>query len=928
MPRTPAVVRVAALSALAVGSATLALPATQAGASDRGHSVRAELLGRTAGHGSFGVAAAGGVFFGTPSGHPAARPADVGAHDSAAVAATAWMRHYGQAFGIHDAARDLHADRVDATRAGTVVHLQQAVSGLPVVGGEMSLLLDGSNNLVSAAGHVSSATAADPTPAVSADTAKTLAVRAVAKTSHATALTASEPVLSLLDQELLGGPVVAAPMPVWVTTVTSTNHVVRHDVYVEAMRGGIVLNINDNPNASRIVCTAANRRIADPTCPGPDVTEVSKPWTRSDRDKVNAYRFAKAVDLFYSGLLGRNSLDDKGMELASTVHYCPLANDPFDNTCPYDNAFWDGREMVYGTGLASALDVVGHEMTHGVTEHTSHLFSYYQSGAINESQSDVMGELIQQIEGPALNASGKTDVYDDANAWQIGEEPDGKPVRYMDHPENDQPHDPDSMTSSSYDASGDDSGGVHANAGVGNKAAFLIARGADGDGSFNGLPITGVTGDGNSTPDPYGAGITEDEVVKDVKTANVYYLLDKMMVGSSTYADVYKLLPQACDALVGKSLTMPGGWSIPSTTIVPADCAQVRLAVKATRMNVPPTKSGAVIPTAAPYCNNGGSATGRRTDAFEINPFAAGSYGRSHSTATNNLFGYKSGATGAWWWVKDYQQRGSKASLWGDDTDPIGVSPNPSHPKYSFEDARAQKAHAIRAAVGTYVRFATAWGFETETVTSGSRRSIYNFDGGVVEYSIDGGRHWRDAGALFVDNGYNGRVTNTSDSTGYVDPNPLKGRRAFVRSSHGWTASRLDLSSLKDKSVLLRWRVGADEQVGDLGWFVDNVQSYSCNPTHVSLSAPPRVPAGHAALVTAHLVRAGSHTVLAGLPVTLWEKRHSDSQWIRVSTHTTNKYGNVRWSRRQSVAYDYRVRMPGQKPFAPSNFAGTTVRIS
>jgi len=929
LPRSPAVVRLAALSAAAIGLATLALPAARAGASGGDHSLRAELLSRAHGHGSFSAAGKGaGVFFGTQPGHPAVRPADLGAHDSPAAAAASWMRHYGKVFGIRDATRDLRAERVDATQVGTVVHLQQTVAGLPVIGAEMSVLLDGSNDLISVAGRVSTAAPAEHVPTVSAGAAQTLALRAVGKRSGAMSLSAAEPVLSLLDQSVLGGPVVT-PLLVWTTTVMSANHLVRHDVGVEATHGGIVLDIDDNPHASRVVCTAANRRIADPSCPGPDVTTVTNPGSRTDADKVNAYRFAGAVDSFYSVLLHRNSLDNKGMELASTVHYCPLANDSFDNRCPYDNAFWDGSEMVYGTGYASALDVVGHEMTHGVTEHTSHLFSYYQSGAINESESDVMGELIQQIEGPALNATGQSDVYNDAQAWQIGEDLASKePVRFMNHPENDSPRDPDSMTSARYDASGDDSGGVHANAGVGNKAAYLIARGADGDGTFNGYAVSGVTGDGVATTDPYGAGITEDSVVKDVKTANIYYLLDKMMVDSTTYADLYKLLPQACDALVGKTLSMSGGWwAATSTSITAADCTQVRLAVKATKMNVPPTKAGAVIPVAAPYCSNGGSATGRRTDAFEQNPFTAGSYTRSHSTATNNLYGYRSGERGSWWWVKDYQQRGSTASLWGDDIDPIAASPRPSRPAYSYEDARAQKKHAIRAHVGTYVRFATAWGFESESVTSGGRRTTYNFDGGVVEYSVDGGHHWRDAGRLFVDNGYNGRITNTSDSTGYVDPNPLKGRRGFVRSSHGWTASRLDLSSLKGESVLLRWRIGADEQVGDLGWFVDDVQSYSCNPTHVTIAAPSKVRAGRPASVSGRVVRTGTTITLAGLPVTLWEKRHSGSSWVRVGSHLTNRYGNVHWRRTHTSAYDYRIRMPGQRPFAPSNYAATTVRI-
>ena len=71
----------------------------------------------------------------------------------------------------------------------------------------------------------------------------------------------------------------------------------------------------------------------------------------------------------------------------------------------------------------------------------------------------------------------------------------------------------------------------------------------------------------------------------------------------------------------------------------------------------------------------------------------------------------------------------------------------------------------------------------------------------------------------------------------------------------------------------------------------------------------------------------GQAPALRNLPVVLWEKRHSGSRWTPVSTHLTNRYGNVHWWRAHSVAYDYRVRMPGQKPFAPSNYARTTVRV-
>jgi hypothetical protein len=127
--------------------------------------------------------------------------------------------------------------------------------------------------------------------------------------------------------------------------------------------------------------------------------------------------------------------------------------------------------------------------------------------------------------------------------------------------------------------------------------------------------------------------------------------------------------------------------------------------------------------------------------------------------------------------------------------------------------------------------------------------------------------------------------------------------------------------------VMLRWRIGADDVGGSFGWYVDNVTSYSCNPTHASISAPYKVAKGASALVKAHVTRAGSTTALAGLPVVLWERRHGTTTWVKVGTHTTNKYGNVHWYRTHTTAEDYRVRMPGKLPFAPSNYATATVRI-
>jgi hypothetical protein len=113
-----------------------------------------------------------------------------------------------------------------------------------------------------------------------------------------------------------------------------------------------------------------------------------------------------------------------------------------------------------------------------------------------------------------------------------------------------------------------------------------------------------------------------------------------------------------------------------------------------------------------------------------------------------------------------------------------------------------------------FLSFKHDWNFEDGSVTA--------FDGGVVEYSLNGGASWIDAGALFINNGYNGTI---SSSFG----NPLGGRAAFTHESHGYTTSRLNLNSLIGQQVRFRFRIGTDSAVDDYGWFIDDINIYSCN---------------------------------------------------------------------------------------------------
>jgi Zn-dependent metalloprotease len=192
----------------------------------------------------------------------------------------------------------------------------------------------------------------------------------------------------------------------------------------------------------------------------------------------DAYDGLGATYDLYQEVFNRNSIDDHGMRLDATVHY----------EVDYDNAFFDGRQMVFGdgdgvifTGFTKAIDVIGHELTHGVTQFTAGLEYHDQPGALNESMSDVFGSLVKQF------FLGQT--ADEAD-WLIGAGilapgVNGVALRSMKEPGTayDDPRlgkDPQPGNMKGYVHTQDDNGGVHINSGIPNRAFFLVATALGG----------------------------------------------------------------------------------------------------------------------------------------------------------------------------------------------------------------------------------------------------------------------------------------------------------------------------------------------------------------------------------------------------------------------------------------------------------------
>ncbi|MBP3977161.1 M4 family metallopeptidase [Microbacterium sp. BLY] len=241
-------------------------------------------------------------------------------------------------------------------------------------------------------------------------------------------------------------------------------------------RARIDLSIDENGDLVAQLSDAPNRTISDAgntqQLPGAVVrTEDDEPV--ADTAVNEAFDGLGATFEMLLSAFGRNSLDDAGAPLDATVHY----------GVDYDNAFWDGERMVFGDGdgevfqhFTGSLTVIGHELAHGVVQHTANLEYQGQPGALNESVADVFGALTEQYAlGQSANQA----------RWLIGAEiftdaVQGSALRSMIAPgtaydDDELCKDPQPDHMSGFVRTTEDNGGVHINSGIPNRAFALFA---------------------------------------------------------------------------------------------------------------------------------------------------------------------------------------------------------------------------------------------------------------------------------------------------------------------------------------------------------------------------------------------------------------------------------------------------------------------
>ncbi|MFE9250272.1 M4 family metallopeptidase [Streptomyces sp. NPDC007088] len=248
---------------------------------------------------------------------------------------------------------------------------------------------------------------------------------------------------------------------------------VRHEAALATVRAAAAPRAAAEAKPDRTIYDAQHHT----RLPGRQVrAEGEKPGKDASVNRAYA-GLGATFDLFHQ-VYARNSIDGRGLPLHASVHY----------DREYNNAFWDGKQMVFGDGdgeifldFTLPVDVIGHELTHGVTQYTANLEYSGQSGALNESISDVFGSLIKQ--------HAKQQRAEDAD-WLIGDgllapRVEGQALRSMKAPgtaydDDVLGKDPQPGSMDDYVDTQEDNGGVHINSGIPNRAFYLLATGLGG----------------------------------------------------------------------------------------------------------------------------------------------------------------------------------------------------------------------------------------------------------------------------------------------------------------------------------------------------------------------------------------------------------------------------------------------------------------
>ncbi|MGH2592229.1 MAG: M4 family metallopeptidase [Anaerolineae bacterium] len=379
-------------------------------------------------------------------------------------------------FGMSDASAQLQLRRIEVDLQLNYAHvrLDQVYQGIPVFGKQLVVHLDPQQHIVAVNGQFAPGIDVPTQPAISQSQAEEVARQDLldVQLDRIERSTVKTNILSDKTRLMIHVAHSGKARLTWYVTILTTSPLGQWRYFVNARRPAVVHRFDSVANVKRRVTYSADNTNE---LPGRQLIDEGE----RSRDLVAqaAHDGAGKVYDYFSKTFQRDGIDGQGSPIVSTVHYGSSPQEA-------ENAAWIGelQQMIYGDGgrifqpLAFGLDVIAHELTHGVTENTAGLIYESQSGALNESYSDIFAALV------------------DRDEWTVGEDIVNSPpfpvpyLRSLEDPTLGGIYDPvnplagvgqpghvDDYANLPLSRRGDN-GGVHVNSGIPNRAAFLLAQ--------------------------------------------------------------------------------------------------------------------------------------------------------------------------------------------------------------------------------------------------------------------------------------------------------------------------------------------------------------------------------------------------------------------------------------------------------------------
>jgi hypothetical protein len=458
-------------------------------------------------------------------------------------------------------------------------------------------------------------------------------------------------------------------------------------------------------------------------------------------------------------------------------------------SCP--NASWNGSTTNYCDGTASD-DVIGHEWAHAYTSYTSGLIYAWQSGALNESYSDIWGEVIDLInnyEDSEEDLSERTGCGS-SDRWLIGEDATafGNPIRDMWDPTC--RNDPGKVSDEEYRCGDGDYGGVHSNSGVNNHAFTLLVDG----GNYNGQSIVAL-------------GLT--------KTSHIFWRAQKYyLTNTSDFSVQADALEISCSDLVGIDLEGLSTVSSPAgptgEIITPADCQEVSDAINAVEFRLDPGCGfePMLAPNPPDICPEG-----KFQHDILLQDFESG--------------------LGNW----NVVQLPENPSTWEDHDWEIITGLPDNRPGAGIYGADLIIGNCSSDLENGIIRMVSPWITIPLTSSDPVMLAFYHYvslenkwDGGNIKYKLNDGSWSLLPASAFIFNPYNDALNGGNND------NPMSGQSAFTGADEGsvsgsWGQSQIDLSMLgatAGDQIRFRWELGTDGCNGWDGWYLDDIVICSC----------------------------------------------------------------------------------------------------